>query len=253
MGKKSKKGDFTWQFGQPIHVEDKKEIPGVRSEFKGECLDEQIDRIVDPSLSVKDLLDCLPGTIRVESIILTLTIAKGTELVWHAYYSDGKNSYFCSSQPTLRLTLFRLLEELTEAAKKESVKKKNPDYEGITDKSFTWEFGQPITREQKKKHPEFKGECLDEQVDRITEGASVVDLLSDLPRRIKYSGSDSMRLKIEKGSSGFIWYAGYYLYIDLNGWNLQETCVEKVTCPDLRLALYMLKQKISKYIKDESN
>ncbi len=57
-----KSDKFTWEFGQPIHIEDKKEIPGVRPEFKGECLDEQLDRILG-NTTVQDYLDQLPSEI----------------------------------------------------------------------------------------------------------------------------------------------------------------------------------------------
>ena len=248
MGKKSKKATLTWQFGQPVHIEDKKEVPGLRPEFKGECLYEQVDRIVGKDTKAEDILACLPWTIRVRDIVARLEISKGTDLVYHACYKDSGNTYFYEAQPTLRLTLFRLLEDITEASREK--KNKNEDEVDSENKDFTWEIGQPITREQKKLRPDFKKECLDEQVDRITGRATVEELLKSLPRRLKYDSGNSMRLKIEKGSSGIIWYAGYYLHIDEDSWDMQETYVEKVTCPDLRLALYMLKQKIQRY---ESN
>jgi len=109
---------------------------------------------------------------------------------------------------------------------------------------FTWQFGQPIHREDKKEN--FKGECLDEQVDRIVgKDTTVEDLLEELPPEIQYDPVRSMRLKIWK-IGNLVYQAGYYVYIDPGNRVFEQTAVEFETQPSLRLALYLLKQKIKR-------
>ena len=110
--------------------------------------------------------------------------------------------------------------------------------------NFTWQFGQPIHREDKKEN--FKGECLDEQVDRIVgKDTTVEDLLEELPPEIQYDPVRSMRLKIWKVVN-LVYQARYYVYIDPGRRVFEQTAVEFETQPSLRLALFLLKEKIKK-------
>lgn len=121
---------------------------------------------------------------------------------------------------------------------------------------FTWQFGQPIHREDKDKFVDLKtgrawiGECLDEQVDRIVgKDTTVEDLLEELPPEIQYDPVRSMRLKIWKVGN-LVYQAGYYVYVDPGSRDFEQTAVEFETQPSLRLALFLLKQKIKRRVKE---
>lgn len=222
----AKNNKFTWCFDQPVHREDKKEIPGIRPEFKGECLDEQLDRILEGT-TVEELFSSVPSRIRVGDKIARLEILKGSpgSRVWQARYFtyEGpenliKHTVLYQNAPDLRLALYLLSQE---------VNSKYSDF---------------IISEDKQ------ADVLDKP------GLTVKELLDALPPMIKgYSGVDTMRLRVSKGYSGKIWYAGYYTYIDAPGRDFQQTYVEKVTESDLQVALATLLEKIKKYIKDESD
>ena len=123
--------------------------------------------------------------------------------------------------------------------------------------NFTWQYGQPIHREDKDKYviletgQPWKGECLDEQVDRIVgKDTTLEDLLKRLPPHIQYDPIQQMRLKIWKVGD-LVWQVGYYIYIDPTSRTFQETAVEYENQPDLRLALFLLEQKIKRKLGKE--
>jgi hypothetical protein len=227
-----KSDKFTWEFGQPIHIEDKKEIPGIRPEFSGECLDEQLDRILG-NTTTQDYLDQLPSEISFGNSVAKLEISKGYpgSIVWHVRYyvyeslnpkrlNFTRHTVLYENAPDLRLALHWMLAEI------------NRNYK---DKIITRDTEQPEKRSYKN--------------------LSISELLDLLPERIQYLPTETMKLRISKGYSGKIWYAGYYTYIDAPARDFQKTYIEKVTETSLREALEKLLQKIEKYIikEDESN
>ena len=118
--------EFTWKPGDPIHREDKIGIPGVKPAFEGECLDEQVERIVG-DISLEELLSRLPGSIPFsETSEMRLKIQKGSEFDFVAGYyifKDPGSSNFnevpveCEAKPDLRLTLFLLLQKINKTLK----------------------------------------------------------------------------------------------------------------------------------------
>ena len=223
-----KSDGFTWEFGQPVHREDKKEIPGVRPEFKGECLDEQLDRILG-NTTVQNYLDQLPSEIRYGNSVAKLEVTKGCpgSMVWHVRYyiyesidpekpNFTKHTILYENAPDLRLALHWMLAEISRNYK---------------DKIITGDTKRPEKRSYKN--------------------LSISELLDLLPERIQYFPSETMKLRISKGYSGKIWYAGYYVYIDAPARDFQKTYIEKVTETSLREALEKLLQKIEKYTKDD--
>ena len=224
-----KSDKFTWEFGQPIHREDKKEIPGVKPEFKGECLDEQLERIIGDTTTL-DYLSQLPSEIRYGDSIAKLEVVKGCpgSMVWQVRYyvyesidpkspNFTKHTVLYENAPDLRLALRWMLAEI------------NRNYK---DRIITGD-----TRVHEK---------------RTYKNLSITELLDLLPERIQYFPTETMKLRISKGYSGKIWYAGYYVYIDAPARDFQKTYIEKVTETSLREALEKLLQKIEKYIvKDD--
>lgn len=227
----AKNNKFTWEFDQPIHREDKKEIPGIRPEFKGECLDEQLDRILGDT-TVEELLSKLPSKLQCGDKIARLEVRKGIpgSIVWHVRYytyenpgnlkswDHPKHSVIYVNAPDLRLALYFMLQEINSKYSgliigEDKIPGRSPDYSDLT----------------------------------------VKELLDMLPPTLKCGNAETMRLKVMKGYSNKIWYAGYYTYIDPANRDFQQTFVEKVTETDLRTALYLLVEKIRKYIKDEDN
>lgn len=219
---------FTWEFDQPVHIEDKKEIPGIRPEWKGECLDEQLERILGDT-TVLDYLNQLPSEIRYGDSIAKLEVVKGCpgSRVWQVKYyvyenidpkkpNFTKHTVLYENAPDLRLALHWMLAEI------------NRNYK---DKIITGDTRLPEKRSYKN--------------------LSISELLDLLPERIQYLPSETMKLRISKGYSGKIWYAGYYVYIDAQARDFQITYIEKVTETSLREALEKLLQKIEKYITKE--
>lgn len=111
---------------------------------------------------------------------------------------------------------------------------------------FTWQFGEPITREEKEatlktKFP-FKKECLDEQIDRITSGESIESLLQQLPPTIPFDDVQEAKLVITR-LTDLVWQAGYVVYKAPGNRNFEKVSVKYVTYPTLKLTLhYLLKE-----------
>lgn len=108
--------EFTWHIGQPVHREDKPE------RYSGECLDEQVDRIVGKDTTLNDLLAELPGEIPFSKTqSMRLAIQKCNNLVWQVgyfiYKDPGKRDFEevpveYENQPDLRLALYNLLQKI---------------------------------------------------------------------------------------------------------------------------------------------
>ena len=108
--------NFTWRPGQPVHREDKYE------KYTGECLDEQVDRIIGKDTTLEDLLAELPGEIPFSPTQnMWLAIQKCINLVWQVgyyIYKDPGNRDWdevpveYENQPDLRLALYNLLQKI---------------------------------------------------------------------------------------------------------------------------------------------
>lgn len=112
--------EFTWHSGQPIHKEDK-------GSFQGECLDEQVDRIVGKDTTLDDLLSELPGEIpfsptqNMRLSIQKCGSKKFNNLSWqvgyYIYKDPGKRDFDevpveYENQPDLRLALYNLIQKI---------------------------------------------------------------------------------------------------------------------------------------------
>ena len=112
--------NFTWHYGQPIHKEDK-------GSFQGECLDEQVDRIVGKDTTLEDLLLELPGEIPYSPTqSMRLSIQKcGSkkfnnlcyQVGYFIYKDPGKRDWDeipveYENAPDLRLALYNLLQKI---------------------------------------------------------------------------------------------------------------------------------------------
>lgn len=226
-----KSDKFTWEFGQPVHREDKEKFVVLETgkSWEGECLDEQVDRICGKT-TVIEYLQKLPAKLKFGDDIARLEILKGVpgSMVWQVRYfvrenikrlNFTKHTVLYENAPDLRLALHMMLEEVNKKYKDNILADKDTVPDDLAGKEMT-----------------------------------VSELLSILPPKIQYWPTETMTLRISKGYSNKIWYAGYYTYIDAPGGDFQITYVEKVTESDLKVTLFKLIEKIQKYIiKDESN
>lgn len=111
---------------------------------------------------------------------------------------------------------------------------------------FTWQFGEPISREEKEatfktKFP-FKKECLDEQIDRITANETIESLMQQLPATIPFDDLQQAKLVIRK-LTDLVWQAGYVVYKNPGERDFEAVSVKYVTYPTLILTLhYLLKE-----------
>ena len=221
---------FTWEFGQPVHREDKERsvVLETGKSWEGECLDEQLERILG-NATILDYLSQLPSEIRYGDSIAKLEIVKGCQgsMVWQVRYyvyedviskkpNFTKHTVLYENAPDLRLALRWMLAEI--------------------DRNYKDKILLEDTRLPEK---------------RSYKNLSISELLDLLPERIQYFPTETMKLRISKGYSGKIWYAGYYVYIDAPARDFQITYIEKVTETSLRDALEKLLQKIEKYIIKE--
>ena len=123
-------------------------------------------------------------------------------------------------------------------------------------KEFTWLFGDPVHLEDKEKFTNAETgrstgrECLDEQVERIVEGATLEELLARVRPEIEIEENQRGRFALVKLGDN-VWQARYdtYKLTTFTGYNcgFQTFSVEYDNAPDPRLAIYRLIEKTKKY------